>query len=364
MDENFINKATTAAIRISFLGLLLVWCYKIISPFIIPILWGIIMAVAIYPVYKKLVSMLGKREKLAAVLLTLFALSLLIIPTILFLGTTVDTVKRLGRKIEAGTLTIPPPSEDVANWPVVGKHLDEIWKLGSENIRAVIEKFEPQIKKYAPKIVSTAANFGFTLIHFIISIIIAGALLVYAKSSERTAHAVFIYLVGEQKKDFTQIAGATIRSVFYGVLGVAFIQSVLAGIGMLIVGAPAPGLLSLIVLFMAIVQIPTILILGPVAVYMFTITDTTPAVIFLIWSILVGFSDNVLKPILLGRGVDVPMLVILLGSIGGMIASGIIGLFFGAVILALGYTVFIALFNMDSSSPKESGSIESVGSGS
>jgi predicted PurR-regulated permease PerM len=159
---------------------------------------------------------------------------------------------------------------------------------------------------------------------------------------------MFAHLVGEQKEDITKLASSTIRSVVQGVLGVAFIQSVLAGIGMLAVGVPAAGLIALLVLIIAIIQLPTILILAPVIVYVFTIADTTPAIIFMIWTILVSLSDNFLKPLLFGRGVNVPMLVILLGAIGGMMTSGIIGLFLGAVILTLGYTVFTTLLSMDS----------------
>jgi predicted PurR-regulated permease PerM len=352
MDEDFIKEATATAIRLAFLIILCIWCYKIISPFIIPVLWGIIMAVAIYPVYKKLAAVIGNREKLAAVLLTLLILSLLIVPTLLFIDTTEEGVKSLWNKIEAGNLSIPPPPEQVATWPIIGKPIDEIWRLGSENISAVVKQFEPQIKKYGAKALSTAASLGVTLLQFMISIIIAGALLAYAKSSEQTAHTVFVSLLGEQQKDFAKLTAATIRSVFYGVMGVAFIQSTLAGIGMLIVGVPGAGLLSLIVLIMAIVQLPAIILLLPVIIYVFTITTTTSAVVFAIWTVMVSFSDNFLKPLLLGRGVEAPMLVILLGAIGGMISTGLIGLFLGAVILTLGYTVFSALLDTGASEPQ------------
>ena len=130
---------------------------------------------------------------------------------------------------------------------------------------------------------------------------------------------------------------STIRSVAVGVIGIAFIQAVLGGLGMMFAGVPAAGLLAIFILVLAIAQLPPLLILGPVAFYVFSAESTTVSLIFLVWSIIVSFSDAVLKPLFLGRGVDVPMLVILLGAIGGMISSGIVGLFVGAVILALGY---------------------------
>jgi predicted PurR-regulated permease PerM len=131
--------------------------------------------------------------------------------------------------------------------------------------------------------------------------------------------------------------------VVQGVLGVAIIQSILGGVGIWAIGIPAAGLWALIILLLAIMQLPPLLIMGPLAIYAFSFADTTPAIIFLVWSIIVSASDAFLKPIFLGRGVDVPMLVILLGAIGGMILSGIIGLFVGAVVLALSYKVFQAL---------------------
>ena len=131
------------------------------------------------------------------------------------------------------------------------------------------------------------------------------------------------------------------RSVAQGVLGVAFIQAILAGIGLLVMDVPGAGLWTLGVLLLAIIQLPTILLLGPIIIYVFSVADTVPAIVFMIWSILVGLSDNILKPMLLGRGVDIPMMIILIGAIGGMMLHGIIGLFIGAVILAIVYKLFI-----------------------
>jgi predicted PurR-regulated permease PerM len=137
------------------------------------------------------------------------------------------------------------------------------------------------------------------------------------------------------------MAGATIRSVAQGVLGVALIQAVLAGIGLIVMGVPYAGLLALLVLLWAIIQLPTLIVLLPVIIYVFSTSATVPAVIFMIYMLLVGLSDNILKPLLLGRGLDIPMPVVLLGAIGGMIMSGLIGLFVGAVVLSVGYTLYI-----------------------
>ena len=120
-DEALINRAISVTIRVGFLAILFFWCYKIISPFVMPLLWGIIISVTLYPVFKKLVPIVGNREKLAAVILTLFALSLIIVPTVLFLKSTVDSILTVKKKLEAGTIEIGPPGEKIAQWPVIGQ---------------------------------------------------------------------------------------------------------------------------------------------------------------------------------------------------------------------------------------------------
>ena len=246
-------------------------------------------------------------------------------------------------QLEEGTFKVPPPAEDVAEWPVIGKPVYDAWKLASVNLDAAIKAFEPQLKELASGLISGVAGLGVTILLSLISIIIAGVFLVKADSGETTARKAFKILIGKQGEGFTELAGATIRSVVQGVLGVAIIQSVAAGIVMLIFGIPAAGLWALIVLMLAIIQLPPTLIMLPVAIYGFSILDTTSAIIFLVLSIIISMADTFLKPLFLGRGVDVPMLVILLGAIGGMMLSGIIGLFVGAVVLALAYKVYQAL---------------------
>jgi len=339
--EQQYNQAINTTLRVGFILLLLVWSFEIVKPFIMPVLWGIIISVSIYPMYSKLVNLLGKRTKLATIIITLLLLSIVLIPSFLFIDSAVTGVHNLSAKMETGNIDIPMPQDEVREWPVVGKPLFETWKMASTNIGETIEKFTPQIKEYAPKLLSSAADFGTTILLFIISIIIAGALLPTAESSEKAAKSIFTTLVGKKHGEgFVQLSVGTIRSVVQGVLGVAVIQSVAGGLGIMLIGIPAAGLWALIILLLAIMQLPPLLILLPLAIYGFNIADTTPAVIFLIWSIIVSASDAFLKPIFLGRGVDVPMLAVLLGAIGGMMMSGIIGLFVGAVVLSITYKVF------------------------
>jgi predicted PurR-regulated permease PerM len=342
-DEANYTKAIATALRIGFVGLLIILSYLILKPFLVVVMWGIIIAVGVYPLFKKFAKLLGNREKLASTLITLFALAVLIIPSYYLMESTVDGVQNIAAELEEGTFKVPPPPESVADWPVVGKPVYDTWKLASINIEAAIKAFEPQIKEFASSVISGVLGLGTTVLLTLVSIIIAGALMVKADSAEIVARKAFKIMIGKQGEGFTELAGATIRSVVQGVLGVAIIQAIVSGIVMLIFDIPLAGLWALIVLFLAIIQLPPLLILVPVAAYGFSILDTTSAVIFLVLSIIVSMSDTFLKPIFLGRGVDVPTLVILLGAIGGMMLSGIIGLFVGAVVLALAYKVYQAL---------------------
>ncbi len=346
-DKLFTARALEATIQIGLVVLLLYWCFKIGQPFIQIIVWGIIIAVAIHPVYERLKSALGGRGRLAATLITLLALIVLLVPAYMLSGSLINTAQEYSARLDAGTLSVPPPSESVRSWPVIGEPLHEFWGLAANNLGAALSKMTPQLKKFGIPLLSVAAGAGVSILKFVVSIIIAGVLLANDAGGGQAARAIATRLSAERGAGAVELAAATVRSVTLGILGVALIQTLLASLGFLVVGVPGAGLWALLVLILAIVQLPTILVLGPIIVYVFSTSSTVTAVVFTIWSLLVGISDTFLKPLLMGRGVDVPMLVIFIGAIGGFMTSGIIGLFVGAVILALGYKFFLAWLNED-----------------
>ena len=349
-DKAYLSRAVEITIRIGILAALVFWSFKIFEPFLRPVIWGILIALATYPIFCWLRAKLGERNGLAATVFTLLALALLITPTVMLSTSLIDSAQTLSHSLEEGTLKVPPPPESVATWPVIGKPLNKIWSLASVNLEAALKQLEPQLKALGSWLLSVATGAGMGVLQFILSIIIAGVLLAKASGGQQAAHAIFTRLGGERGAELADLAGATVRSVARGVLGVAFIQALLAGVGLIAAGVPAAGLWFVLVLLLAVVQLPTILILGPIIIYVFSVSSTMTAVIFMIWSIFVGVSDSFLKPLFLGRGVEVPMLVILIGAIGGMMLSGIIGLFVGPIILAISYTLFIAWLN-ESTSP-------------
>lgn len=345
-EKSFVNRALEAVIRIGVVVLLLVWCFQIVRPFIVPIVWGIIIAVAVYPGYRRLLSVLGDRRGLSAMVCTFLLLVLFIVPAILLIGTLIDSAKTLATDLSNGTLSIPLPPENVQAWPIIGKPLARFWHLASTNLQNALREIAPQLKSVGSWLLSAAAGAAFGVLKFIFAVIIAGVLLSRSKGGSELADSFAMRLAGERGADFVDLATATVRSVTRGILGVALIQSLMAGLGFLVVGIPAAGLLAMICLFLAVIQIGPGLIIIPTVIYVFLTSDTLPAVLFMIWSIFVTLSDNILKPLLLGRGVDVPMVVIFLGALGGFLSSGILGLFVGPILLAVGYRLLKAWMEM------------------
>ena len=341
-ERLILKRALEVGIRIGLLLLLVVWSFEIVRPFIVPVIWGIILAVATYPAYRRLNIALGGRSGLAATLITILLLVLLAGPMTMLAGTLIESARELAAQLREGQLRIPPPPESVATWPVIGQPLAAFWKLASVNLGEALERIGPQIKTAGVWLLAVAGGVGFGLLQFVFAIVISGILLAYAKGGERAADAIAVGLMGEQGPRFADLAGATVRSVSRGILGVALIQAILAGLGFLAVGLPAAGLLALLCLFLAVIQSGIAVVTIPAIIYIFATADTLPAILFLVWAVFVTALDNVLKPILLGRGVQVPMAIIFVGAIGGFLAHGIIGLFVGSVVLALGYTLFRA----------------------
>ncbi len=341
-DTQFVRRAVEAAIRIGVLALLAAWSFMIMRPFIMPIMWGVIIAVAVFPAYGYLTAKLGGRRRLTASLITVLALALLLVPSVRFFGGTFDAVRSVAEQMDAGTLAVPPPPEGVSTWPLIGEDVHGIWSQASANLEATLQGYEPQVRAFGRWLLSSVAGLGMSVVQFVISIIIAGVFLAMAEGGKGAAVRVATRFAGDRGAALTTMTEKTIRSVAIGVVGIALIQSAMGGIGMALAGVPAAGLWALLILILAVIQLPPLLVLGPVAIYVFSSASTVTAVLFLIWAIIVSGSDTFLKPLFLGRGVDVPMLVVLLGAIGGMMLSGIIGLFLGAVILAIAYQLFIA----------------------
>ncbi|NEV61210.1 AI-2E family transporter [Thiorhodococcus minor] len=351
-DENpFVDNALEATIRIGVLLLIAAWCFSIIKPFIIPIAWAIIIAVGTYPAYGKLTARLGGRRAPAAALIAMLGIIILILPAAMLSGTVIEGAHGMAENLKDGALAVPPPPDGIKSWPVVGEQLHAFWSQASANLASTLSKFAPQLKAFGSWLLSAAAGAGFVILQLFVAVIIAGFLLAHSETGGRATRAIARRLAGTQGESFARLAEATVRSVARGILGVALIQSLLIALGFLVMGVPGAGLWALLCLILSVIQIGPMLVVIPVVFYVFSTADTLPAILFLIWSIFTGAIDNILKPILLGRGVDVPMAVVFIGAIGGFISSGIIGLFVGAVVLVLGYKLILAWLGEDANSP-------------
>lgn len=237
---------------------------------------------------------------------------------------------------------IRPPAESVAGWPLVGKPLYAFWLQASTDLSGVAQKFTPQIKELVLALLGKLAGLGMGLLVFIVALVIAGIFMAYSESGSRSAVEIATRLSGPEKgPKITELCTATIRAVAQGVVGIAFIQMLLVGVAFVVKGIPGAGLLALAVLLLGIMQLPATLITIPVIAFVFTTEGaSTTTIVFAIYVFIAGLADNVLKPLMLGRGVDVPMPVVLIGALGGMVTNGVIGLFIGPVVLAVGYQLF------------------------
>jgi predicted PurR-regulated permease PerM len=362
-ERAFISNALEASIRIGLLVLLAAWCFEIVRPFIIPFAWGIIIAVGAHPLFLFLERRLGNRRRLAATLIVFLGLILLVIPAVMLSDTMFATAHGLASGLKEGTIAIPPPPQSIKTWPIIGPELDAFWSQASSNIESALTRLAPYLKVVGSWLLSRAAGAGWGLLQFVIAIVIAGALLVHEETGRKAAYAIAVRLAGDKGKEFTDLAEATVRSVTRGILGVALIQSILIGFGFVVMGVPGAGLWALLCLILSVVQIGAFPVVVPVVIYVFSTADTATAIVFLIWNLFAGSTDNILKPLLLGRGVEVPMIIIFVGAIGGFIWSGIIGLFVGAVVLVLGYRLFLAWlqFGPSAEAQERDGQTEDVG---
>lgn len=321
------------------------WCLQILMPFISFILWGAVIAISVYTPFCALRDRLG--GKLAVTLFSVSGLALVIVPAWLFADSIYSTVRDFATAVHSGSFDIPPPNDSVNEWPLVGEKVFTAWASAAVDFEQFLEAYSEQLKSVASVAWSRVTGLGMTVLQFVLATVIAAAMLANEAVIAKGMHRLFRRLVGEEKgSEMLDTVVATIRSVTLGVLGVAFVQAVAAGIGMIAVGVPAAGLIALVILVFAIAQIPVLLVMLPVVLYVFSVASSTTASIFAVYAILVAVGDAPLKAIFLGRGVKVPTLVILLGAIGGMLMSGIIGLFVGAVVLALGYQLFIQWLEM------------------
>jgi predicted PurR-regulated permease PerM len=337
-DKTFI----VAAIRIGCVALLAYWSWLLLQPFLSIIVWSVIFAVALYPVFDWLAGRLGGYPGLAAAAITIFSLILIFGP-VTWLGVSLgDNLRTLYARLAEGSLTIPPPYESVQTWPVVGGEIYQIWYLASTNIKALLGEWADQLKVIGSSVLAIAGTAGLDLVKFIIGIFVSGFLFVPGPALVLSVKNAVRHISLDRADEFVELTGATIRNVSRGIIGISALQALLAGIGLLVAGVPAAGLLSFLVLLFGIIQVGPWVVLVPVIIWSWFALAKTAAVIFTIYMVPVMLLDNVLRPLVMARGLTTPMPVILIGVIGGALAHGLIGLFIGPIVLSIAWQLLIA----------------------
>jgi len=355
LERRLSARLMDVLIRAAMVLALAALCFAVFAPFLALLVWAMILAVTLYPVHQKLARKIGGRQGLAATLLVLCGIVVIVLPTTVLMGALGDSIHDFVASMRDNTLQVPAPAPGVAEWPVVGKRIHGVWSKAHEDLPAFIQSQQPKIGDLAKTALGIVAAIGGSVLMFLFAFIVAGIIMAFGRSGAAAARSIFDRIVGvERGEQFAKLSTATIRAVASGVLGVALIQAIVLGLLMLVAGIPFAGALAGVVLVLGIAQLPAPLVTLPVIAYIWVSGgySTVMAVIYTVLLFLAGMLDNVLKPLMLGRGVDAPMPVILLGALGGMASSGILGMFVGAVLLALGYQIFMAWVKANPDAPK------------
>ncbi len=334
-------------IRLGLLARLLYWSFRLVRLFISIMIWSVVLTVALYPVYAWLVTLLGGRRHLAAILLTVLSLLVVLGPATWLVLSLIDGLRTLVDRIDFADLAPPPPPEAVKGWPVIGNPLYQFWDLASTNLHAALAKIVPQLKPVGSILLQAAASAGTGMIKFLSAVVVAGFLFAPAPLLVEEVQSFARRVASSRGEEFVQLAGETIQAVSRGVIGIAVLQAFLAGIGIFAVGIPASELFITAVLVLGIIQIGPSIIIVPLIIWSWLRRETSTAVLFTGYMIPVSLLDNILRPLLLGRGLHTPILVILAGVIGGTITYGITGLFLGPIVLAVIWKLLLAWIDIE-----------------
>ena len=328
------------AIRIVCLGFIGYWSLILIRPFLTIIVWGIIVAVALYPIFDWLSVKLYGHRGLAAVAITILSLLVMLGPASWLALSLAETVRILIARLGDGTLTLPPPSEAVKAWPFIGEQIYESWLLASTNLRALLIEAAPHLRPLGTTLLTTAGSMGINLLKFIIAVVVSGFMFIPGPSLIHSIKNVLTRVAASRGEEFVDLAGATIRNVSRGIIGIAILQALLAGIGLMFAGVPAAGLFSFLVLVFGIIQVGPSVVLLPLIVWSWFAMDVTTAALFTVYMVPVNLLDNILRP-LVAKGLSTPMPVILLGVLGGTLVHGMIGLFVGPIVLSIAWQLLV-----------------------
>ncbi|MEH2921386.1 AI-2E family transporter YdiK [Samsonia erythrinae] len=328
---------------LAFITIMIIACFWVIQPFILGFSWACMVVIATWPLLIKIQALLWGRRSLAVVAMTLLLILLFVVPIAILVSSVVDNSSALmnwGARQENFT---PPTLEWLTSIPLVGDKLFNSWQmLLQSGGSGLFTKVQPYFGKTATWLVAQAAHVGRFLMHCSLMLIFS-ALLYYKGEAVAKSVRHFAIRLGQERGDAAVILAAqSIRAVALGVVVTAIVQSVLGGIGLAISGIPYTTLLTVLMFLFCLAQLGPLPVLIPAIIWLYWSGETSWGTILLIWSCVVGTIDNVIRPVLIKMGADLPMLLILSGVIGGLLAFGMIGLFIGPVVLAVSYRLLFA----------------------
>jgi predicted PurR-regulated permease PerM len=344
LERRVASQLLDVLIRAGLIGVLAVLCYVVFAPFLTLMAWAVILAVTLYPLHRWLAGKIGGKQGFAATIVVVVGILLIVTPTALLMDSFGSSVHQLVGAVQQNTLEIPAPREGIREWPIVGQKIYDFWSRAHTDLPGLVESMQPKIGEIARKALAVVANIGLGVLQFLASFVVAGIVMAYGEAGTRGSRAIFERIVGGGRGEpFARLATATIRAVAQGVIGIAFVQAILVGLALLVAHVPWAGVLAAITLVLSVAQVPALIVIVPAIVYIWSSGGygNGAAIAYSVMLLLAGMADNVLKPLMLGRGVDAPMPVILLGALGGMATGGILGMFVGATLLALGYQIFM-----------------------
>jgi predicted PurR-regulated permease PerM len=332
---------TRIFLLVLIMALLIAGSLWTLLPFLGAVIWATTIVVATWPLLIRAQQLTGGRRSLATALMTIVMLAIFIVPFGLAAGVLLDaTVEGIALLRSLASQGLSPPPEWLGGVPWVGPRLVARWQeLAAGGPEAVAEAARPFLRDAALWAVSVTGGMGMVVVHFLLTVLIAAILYT---SGETAASGVIRFgrrLGGDRGERTMRLAGQAVRGVALGVVITALVQSLIAGIGLWLAGVPRPGLLLAVIFVLSVAQLGPLPVLLPAIIWLFWSGNAVWASVLIVFAVIVAVVDNVLKPVLIKRGVDLPLLLIIAGVIGGLIAFGVVGLFIGPVILAVTFTL-------------------------
>ena len=327
-----------------FIGGLIAASFWILQPFLPAVIWATMVVAATWPVMRGIQTRLWGKRSLAVAAMTLMLLLLIVVPLSLAVAAIADNADRItGAAKWLAEFKVPPPPDWVAGLPVIGTRLQNFWlEVAATGIEGYATRIAPYAKTGTEWFIGKAGNFGLLLLQFLLTVAIAAIMYAGGESAAAWLKRFGRRLAGERGEGVVVLAGQAIRGVALGVVVTAIVQSVLGGIGLALAGVPLAPVLTLVMFMLCIAQLGPVLVLLPAVAWVYWSGDSGWGTFLLVWTLVVGSMDNFLRPYLIKKGADLPLLLIFAGVIGGMITFGLVGIFVGPVVLAVAYTLINA----------------------